>query len=226
LDNAGAHEGVGRDRIAAVATAVDREHTKASSREEQRGGCAGATGSDNDDVEIDRWGSDGDNISTTSDVASRVQLGYMSSNINQIWPGGIPCVGQVAERSRTVNAKDIELFTKISGDRNPLHYDEAVAKASRFGEIVVQGGVTSAILNAVVAEDLPGPGTVFLQVNWSFKAPVRPGDTITGRAEVLEVRTDKPITKLKTSVIRDDGTLVLDGDAVCYTMPIAKGVNA
>jgi acyl dehydratase len=86
----------------------------------------------------------------------------------------------------------------------------------------VQGGVTSAILNAVVAEDLPGPGTVFLQVNWSFKAPVRPGDTITGRAEVLQVRTDKPITTLKTSVIRDDGTLVLDGDAVCYTMPIAR----
>ena len=159
-------------------------------------------------------------------VASRVQLGNMSSNIDQIWPGGIPRVGQVAERSRTVNAKDIERFTEISGDRNPLHYDEAVAKASRFGEIVVQGGVTSAILNAVVAEDLPGPGTVFLQVNWSFKAPVRPGDTITGRAEVLEVRTDKPITKLKTSVIRDDGTLVLDGDAVCYTMPIAKGANA
>jgi acyl dehydratase len=158
-------------------------------------------------------------------VAGRVQLGYMS-NMNHIWPGGIPRVGQVAKRSRTVNAKDIERFTEISGDRNPLHYDEAVAKASRFGEIVVQGGVTSAILNAVVAEDLPGPGTVFLQVNWSFKAPVRPGDTITGRAEVLEVRTDKPITKLKTTVIRDDGTLVLDGDAVCYTMPIAKGANA
>jgi len=225
LDNAGAHEGVGGDRIAPVATAVDREHTKTSSREKQRGGCAGAPGSDNDDVEIDNCGSDGDNISTTSDVARRVRLGLMSGNVNQIWPGGIPRVGQVAERSRTVHAKDIERFTEISGDRNPLHYDEGVAKASRFGEIVVQGGITSAILNAVVAEDLPGPGTVFLQVNWSFKAPVRPGDTITGRAEVLEVRTDKPITKLKTSVSRDDGTLVLDGDAVCYTMPIAKGAN-
>ena len=109
----------------------------------------------------------------------------MSSDIDHVWPGGIPRVGQVAERSRTVTVKDIERFTEISGDRNPLHYDETVAKASRFGEIVVQGGITSAILNALVAEDLPGPGTVFLQVNWSFKAPVRPGDTITGRAEVL-----------------------------------------
>jgi len=87
---------------------------------------------------------------------------------------------------------------------------------------VVQGGITSAILNAVVAEDLPGPGTVFLQVNWNFNAPVRPGDTITGEVEVSKSRPDKPITELKTRVISDDGTVVLDGDAVCYTMPIQK----
>ena len=98
----------------------------------------------------------------------------------EVWSRGIPHVGQTAERSRKVEPTDIERFTEISGDHNPLHYDEQVAKASRFGEIVVQGGVTSAILNALVAEDMPGPGTVFLQVNWSFKAPVRPGDTITG----------------------------------------------
>ena len=137
-----------------------------------------------------------------------------------VWPGGVPRVGQKAERSRKIESTDIERFTEISGDRNPLHYDEKIAKATPFGEIVVQGGVTSAILNALVAEDLPGPGTVFLQANWSFKAPVRPGDTITGAAEVLEARTDKPITKLKTTVTRDDGTVVLEGDAVCYTMPI------
>ncbi len=110
----------------------------------------------------------------------------------------------------------------MSGDRNPLHYDEEIARATRFGGIVVQGGVTSAILNAVVAEDLPGPGTVFLQTHWSFKAPVRPGDTITGEVEVTKARPDKPITELKTRVIRDDGTVVLEGEAVCYTMPIAK----
>ena len=139
---------------------------------------------------------------------------------SEIWPGGVPRVGQTAERSRTVAPTDIERFTEISGDRNPLHYDEEAARSTVFGEIVVQGGVTSAILNALVAEDLPGPGTVFLQVNWSFKAPVRPGDTITGVAEVLEVRTDKPITKLRTTVTRDDGTVVLEGDALCYTMPL------
>jgi len=131
-------------------------------------------------------------------------------------------VGDVAEMSRTVTASDIERFTQISGDRNPLHYDVDAARASRFGEIVVQGGVTSAILNAVAAERLPGPGTVFLNVNWDFTAPVRPGDTITGRVEVTEVRTDKPITKLRTTVTRDDGTVVLQGTAVCYTMAITS----
>jgi acyl dehydratase len=140
--------------------------------------------------------------------------------IHTAWPKGAPSIGQTAERSRTVTARDIELFTEISGDRNPLHYNEAAARASRFGGIVVQGGVTSAILNAVVAENLPGPGTVFLQVNWSFKAPVRPGDTITGQVEITGVRTDKPITELLTRVVRDDGTIVLDGTAVCYTMSL------
>jgi acyl dehydratase len=133
-----------------------------------------------------------------------------------------PFVGQTAELSRTVDDNDIALFTQISGDRNPLHYDHAAAKASRFGEIVVQGGITSAILNALVAEKLPGPGTVFLEVSWAFKAPVRPGDTITGRVEVTSARTDKPITELKTSVTRDDGTVVLDGTAVCYTMDLTS----
>lgn len=137
-----------------------------------------------------------------------------------VWPRGAPRPGQRAERSRRVEADDIRRFTDMSGDRNPLHYDEAAAKASRFGEIIVQGGVTSAILNAVVAEDLPGPGTVFLHVDWSFNAPVRPGDVITGAVEVLEVREDKPITRLRTTVTRDDGTVALAGTALCYTVAV------
>jgi acyl dehydratase len=144
----------------------------------------------------------------------------MTDTKESAWPKGAPKVGQRADRSRKVERRDIELFTQISGDENPLHYDEAAAKRSKLGEIVVQGGVTSAILNAVVAEDLPGPGTVFLQVSWSFKAPVRPGDEITGSVEVTDVRLDKPITKLKTWVTRGDGVVVLEGDAVCYTMTL------
>ena len=149
----------------------------------------------------------------------------MSMNQSTVWPGGQPRVGDRAERSREVTEKDIERFTEISGDRNPLHYDEAFAKATKFGEIIVQGGITSAILNAVVAEDLPGPGTVFLHVNWNFRAPVRPGDEITGIVEVTKVRDDKPITELKTSVVRADGIVALEGTALCYTMRPANQVS-
>lgn len=129
-------------------------------------------------------------------------------------------VGDTARRSRTVEAADIERFTAMTGDRNPLHYDEALAGASRFDGIIVQGGVTSGLLNALVAEDLPGPGSVFLHVDWSFRAPVRPGDTITAEAEVLEVRDDKPISRLRTTITDQHGTVVLDGEALVYQEPL------
>ncbi len=135
------------------------------------------------------------------------------------WPAGAPVVGQRASLSRLVRPEYIELFSEISGDHNPLHYDATVAAASPFGEIIVQGGVTSSILNAVVAQELPGPGTVFLQLDLRFLAPVRPGDTITGSVEVESVRSDKPITELRVSVTRDDGVEALAGRAVCFTAP-------
>jgi len=129
----------------------------------------------------------------------------------------VPKVGDSARRSRVVQARDIELFTEITGDRNPLHYDEAAATRSRFGGLIVQGGVTSGLLNAVVAEDLPGPGSVFLHVDWSFRAPVKPGDEITAEVEVTAVREDKPMTTLRTTITNQDGTVVLDGSALVWT---------
>jgi acyl dehydratase len=128
-----------------------------------------------------------------------------------------PHLGQTAARTRTVHDRDIELFTELTGDRNPLHYDRDVAARSRFRGIIVQGGVTSGLLNAVVAEDLPGPGSVFLRVEWDFKAPVRPGDEITAEVEVLEARRDKPLTKLRTTITNQQGTIVLDGSALVWT---------
>lgn len=125
-------------------------------------------------------------------------------------------VGDTAARSKTVTRRDIELFTEITGDSNPLHYDEAAAAKTRFGGVIVQGGVTSGLLNAVVAEELPGPGSVFLHVDWRFTAPVRPGDTITARVEVVETREDKPITTLACRVENQDGTEVLTGTAVVW----------
>jgi acyl dehydratase len=129
-------------------------------------------------------------------------------------------VGDVARRSRRISFEDIELFTQLTGDRNPLHYDAERAGQSRFGGIIVQGGVTSGLLNAVVAEDLPGPGSVFLHVDWSFKAAVRPGDDITAEVEVLEVRADKPISRLRTTIRNQDDTVVLDGTALVFTEPL------
>ena len=107
----------------------------------------------------------------------------------------------------------------MTGDRNPLHYDEEVARRSRFGRVIVQGGVTSGLLNAVVAEDLPGPGSVFLHVSWDFKAAVAPGDVITAEVEVLSVREDKPIHELATRITNQDGVVVLDGTAVVWRDP-------
>lgn len=132
----------------------------------------------------------------------------------------MPSVGETARRTRRVEARDVELFTELTGDRNPLHYDADAAARSRFGGIIVQGGVTSGLLNAVVAEDLPGPGSVFLHVDWSFKAPVRPGDELTAEVEVLEAREDKPITRLRTTITNADGRVVLDGTALVWTEPL------
>ncbi|GAA1969580.1 hypothetical protein GCM10009798_32760 [Nocardioides panacihumi] len=134
-----------------------------------------------------------------------------------------PAVGAVARRTRLVSARDIELFTEISGDRNPIHYDEELAARSRFGGVVVQGGVTSGLLNAVVAEQLPGPGSVFLEVSWRFLAPVRPGDEITATVEVTAARTDKPVTTLATTITNQAGVVVLDGTAVVWRDPVVAG---
>jgi acyl dehydratase len=143
----------------------------------------------------------------------------MTTTTDGVWPRGAPVIGQTARLKRAVSLRDIELFTEISGDRNPLHYDPAFAAVSPFGEVIVQGGVTTAVINAVVAEELPGPGTVFLSLDVDFKAPVRPGDTIAGEVEVTEVREDKPITNLRVAVTRQDGVTAVEGTAVTYTVP-------
>jgi acyl dehydratase len=138
-----------------------------------------------------------------------------------------PEVGATARRTRTVAQRDIELFTEITGDRNPVHYDEELARRSRFGGIVVQGGVTTGLLNALVAEQLPGPGSVFLEVAWRFTAPVRPGDVITAEATVTAARSDKPVTSLATRITNQDGVVVLDGSAVVWRDPdVAEHVSA
>jgi len=127
-------------------------------------------------------------------------------------------VGQKAQRALTVTEAHVRTFAELTGDYNPLHFDEVFAAGTRFGRRVVQGGLTTGLLHALVATDLPGPGTVFLSQNWKFTAPVFIGDTITAEAEVKSVHAAKPVTQLGVTVRRQDGEVVLEGEAWCYTM--------
>jgi acyl dehydratase len=126
-------------------------------------------------------------------------------------------VGQRASRSLTLTAEHVRTFAEMSGDHNPLHFDTAFAARTKFGRLVVQGGLTTGLLHALVAMEMPGPGTVFLSQNWKFTAPVYIDDTITAEAEVLSVHPSKPVTQLRVQITRADGTTVLEGEAWCYT---------
>ena len=128
-----------------------------------------------------------------------------------------PAVGQRASRTLKLTAEHVQAFAKMTGDYNPLHFDSAFAAKTKFGTLVVQGGLTTGLLHALVAMDMPGPGTVFLSQNWKFTAPVFIDDTITAEAEVLSVHATKPVTQLKIQVIRQTGEVVLEGEAWCYT---------
>ncbi|UWU94276.1 MaoC family dehydratase [Bradyrhizobium sp. CB1015] len=116
------------------------------------------------------------------------------------------------------------MFTAMTGDKNPIHYDVELATNSPFGGLIVQGGVTTGLMNAVVAEDLPGPGTVFLETNWRFVKAVRVGETITASVKVEHVRDDKPICKLETIVRNASGETCVVGTATTYTMPLPQRV--
>ena len=129
-----------------------------------------------------------------------------------------PAVGTRATWTRTFSAADVETFAQLSGDRNPLHFDAEFAAGTRVGRLVVQGGLTTGLFNALVAMRLPGAGSVFLHQEWDYPAPVYVGDTVTAEAEVIEARADKPITRLRCVARRDDGTEVLRGECLVYTM--------
>ena len=132
-------------------------------------------------------------------------------------------VGDRASRSITLTSTHVAQFAALSGDHNPLHFDEEFAAATPFGKLVVQGGLTTGLLHALVAMDMPGPGTVFMNQEWKFTAPVFIGDTITAEAEVVSVHESKPVTNLAITVRQQDGETVLEGEAWCYTFPGPPG---
>ena len=129
-------------------------------------------------------------------------------------------VGKKATRTLTLTADHVQTFADLTGDCNPLHFDESFAAKTKFKRLVVQGGLTTGLLHALVAMDMPGPGTVFLSQNWKFTAPVYIGDTITAEAEILSVHESKPVTRLNIKVTRKNEETVLEGEAWCYTFEV------
>ena len=127
-------------------------------------------------------------------------------------------VGQTATRTKTITPADLQSYAEITGDYNPLHFDEAFAAGTRFGRLVAQGGITAGMLNALVAMDLPGPGTVFMSQTLTYKAPAYVGDTLTGTVEVVSLKPDKPVCQLKFVVSNQDGTVLLEAEAWTYTL--------
>jgi len=126
-------------------------------------------------------------------------------------------IGQIASKTLTLTEDHVQKYAEITGDYNPLHFDKDFVGKTKFGKLVVQGGLTTGLVHALVAMDLPGPGTVFLNQNWKFVAPVFIGDTIKAVAEVLSIHDIKPVTQLKIKVFRQEQEVVLEGEAWCYT---------
>lgn len=125
--------------------------------------------------------------------------------------------GQTAKRTMTLTAEHVRIYSELTGDRNPLHNDPEFTARTRFKELIVQGGLTTGLLHALVAMDLPGPGSVFLEQHWRFTGPVYIGDTITAEVEVKKVHATKPVANLAIRVTRQTGETVLEGEAWTYT---------
>jgi 3-hydroxybutyryl-CoA dehydratase len=123
-------------------------------------------------------------------------------------------VGETAEFSKTISESDIYLFAGVTGDMNPAHINEAYAKTTFFKTRIAHGLLPAGFISNVVAMKLPGPGTIYLRQELNFKAPVRIGDTITAQVEVLEILEEKKHVRLRTTCTNQDGTVVLDGEAV------------
>ena len=139
-----------------------------------------------------------------------------SAQIRSAWIP--PATGTKASLTRTFSAADVESFAALSGDHNPLHFDAGFVERTPFGRLIVHGGLTTGLFNALVAEHLPGPGSVFMHQEWDYPAAVGIGEAVTAEVEVIEARADKPITRLRCVARLADGTEVLRGESLVYTV--------
>ncbi|MDT3699601.1 MAG: MaoC family dehydratase [Thermincola sp.] len=123
-------------------------------------------------------------------------------------------VGDKASVEKTVTEQDVNLFAEVSGDYNPVHVDEAFAQTTRFKKRIAHGMLAASLVSRVIGTKLPGPGTIYLSQTLNFKAPVYLGDTITTEVEITEKITARNFVKLKTICSNQEGTVVLDGEAL------------
>jgi Acyl dehydratase len=131
-------------------------------------------------------------------------------------------VGEIAEFAKTVTETDVYLYAGITGDFNPAHVNEAYAKNTFFKTRIAHGMLTAGFISAILANQLPGPGTIYLKQELNFLAPVHMGDTITGRVEVLELIAERNRVRLKTSCTNQAGVMVLDGEALVSPPKVLK----
>jgi 3-hydroxybutyryl-CoA dehydratase len=123
-------------------------------------------------------------------------------------------IGDTASRSKQILDEDIRAFAQATGDHNPVHLDDDYAAATQFGRRIAHGMLTAGLISAVLANDLPGPGTIYMRQDLKFNAPVFLGDTITAVVEVVKYREDRRIATLRTTCTNQAGQLVLEGEAV------------
>ena len=127
-------------------------------------------------------------------------------------------IGPTARLTKTIGDADLRLFAEITGDFNPLHFSDEFAARTRFGRRVAQGGIAAGLLNALVAMEMPGPGTVFMSQSLNYRRPVYVGDTLTASVAVLALKADKPVCHLAFVVTNQGGDTVLDAEAWTYTL--------
>ena len=136
----------------------------------------------------------------------------MSQNIQNLAP--LPAIGTQATLSRTITEDDILLFALVSGDHNPIHLDAEYAEKSLFGKRIAHGFLIGSLISAVLGNDMPGPGSIYLGQTLKFLAPIHIGDTVTVIVKVVAIREDKRIITLHTDCTNQHGTLVLSGEAI------------
>ncbi|MBF0111191.1 MAG: MaoC family dehydratase [Desulfamplus sp.] len=123
-------------------------------------------------------------------------------------------LGDYEEFSKTVSESDIYLFAGVSGDMNPAHIDEQYASNTFFKGRIAHGILVGSFISTVIGMKLPGPGTIYLEQQYKFLAPVRIGDTITAKAEVIEIKSEKNKITLQTRCFNQNGVMVIDGTAL------------